>query len=181
MLQRAIAKPLQRKGADREHGILDRNVDAFRPDMVAAHQRRQRAERGNHTYSHWNLNQTPLREFQADVVKGEPVLKAALSAHGRKLAWFRHPFLHTGETLKVKSGFERFLAARGYRVAPVTLDNSDYMFAAVYSDALKREDRALAQRRVALVDGEDHFEFDIEPLFLEGAELDRACGPVAVE
>ncbi len=35
---------------------------------------------------------------------------------------------------------------RGYTIAPVTLDNSDYMFAAVYGAAKKRGDEALAKK-----------------------------------
>jgi hypothetical protein len=33
--------------------------------------------------------------------------------------------------------------------------------------------RAIAQRRIGLVDGKDQLELDIEPLLLEAAELDR--------
>src|SRR2546427_9745841 len=32
-------------------------------------------ELGNHTWSHPDLNTTPLEEFKADVVRGEPVIR----------------------------------------------------------------------------------------------------------
>ena len=51
---------------------------------------------------------------------------------GRRPRFFRHPFLHTGRSLDDRRRFEGFLAERGYRVAPVTIDNYDYLFAAAY-------------------------------------------------
>jgi peptidoglycan-N-acetylglucosamine deacetylase len=91
------------------------------------------ADLGNHTYSHANFYKTPLAEFEKEVIDGEPVTRAALAARGRKLEYFRHPFLNVGPDPETKRAFERFLSARGYRIAPVTLDTSDYMFALVYS------------------------------------------------
>jgi peptidoglycan/xylan/chitin deacetylase (PgdA/CDA1 family) len=106
-------------------------------------------ELGNHTYSHASLNRTPLEELEADVVRGEPVTRALLAERGRELRWFRHPFLQVGLELAKRRAFEAFLAARGYRVAPVTVDNDEYVFAFVYADALRRGDRALAERVAA--------------------------------
>lgn len=104
------------------------------------------AELGNHTDSHPSLHTTPLEEYQRDVIRGETVTRGLLEARGGKLRWFRHPFLRTGPTRAVRDEFERFLAGRGYRVAPVTLDNSDWIFAAVYADAKGRDDRETMQR-----------------------------------
>jgi peptidoglycan/xylan/chitin deacetylase (PgdA/CDA1 family) len=91
------------------------------------------ADLGNHTYSHPNFFTTPLEQFEKEVIDGEPVTRAALEARGRKLEYFRHPFLNVGPNLETRQAFEKFLFNRGYRVAPVTLDNSDYMFALVYN------------------------------------------------
>jgi hypothetical protein len=41
---------------------------------------------------------------------------------------------------------DSLLAKRGYRVAPVTIDNSDYVFAAAYDAALGRRDSVEARR-----------------------------------
>jgi peptidoglycan/xylan/chitin deacetylase (PgdA/CDA1 family) len=62
------------------------------------------ADLGNHSYSHLNLNDIPLEQYTADILKGEPVLRAALAARSRKLEFYRHPFLHTGPTPEVKRG-----------------------------------------------------------------------------
>ncbi len=106
-------------------------------------------ELGNHTYSHRSLNRTPLEEFEADVVRGEPVTRALLAEKGRTLRYFRHPFLQVGLELDKRRAFERFLAERGYTVAPVTIDNDEYVFAAVYADALRRGERERAEKVAA--------------------------------
>jgi len=62
------------------------------------------------------------------------------------LLYFRHPYLHTGLDMETRRAIEDFLAVHGYRAAPVTLDNSDYMFAAVYGNALGRGDRETVER-----------------------------------
>jgi len=110
-------------------------------------------ELGNHTYSHPSLNKLPLAEFEADVLRGEPVTRALLAERGRTLRWFRHPFLQVGLELDKRRAFERFLAEHAYTVAPVTIDNDEWIFAAVYADALRTGrqtgDRALAGRVAA--------------------------------
>src|SRR5262249_8091836 len=103
-------------------------------------------ELGNHTYSHRSLNTQPLEEFEQDVVRGEPVTRALLAERGRTLRYFRHPFLQVGLDLDKRRAFEAFLAGHGYTVAPVTIDNDDYVYAAAYADALRRGDRETATR-----------------------------------
>jgi peptidoglycan-N-acetylglucosamine deacetylase len=97
------------------------------------------ADLGNHSYSHLNINKVPLADFTADVTRGEPIVRGALAARGQTLKYFRHPFLFTGPTPETKAGLQRFLDARGYTVAPVTFDDADYEFAALYTRAEYRE------------------------------------------
>lgn len=103
-------------------------------------------ELGNHTFSHPSLQTTPLPAFEEDVVRGETVTRMLLKERGGTLRWFRHPFLQTGPTAEARKAFEEFLVARGYRVAPVTVDTNDWMYNAVYADALARGDAAAAAR-----------------------------------
>ena len=100
------------------------------------------ADLGNHSYSHLNINQAPLAEYTADVLRGEPAVTAAL---GHRPVYFRHPFLLTGKDAATKRSLAEFLAQHGYRVAPVTLDDDDYVLARVYATALA-DDPKLAQR-----------------------------------
>ncbi len=107
------------------------------------------AQLGNHSFSHLDLNDTPLSQYQADVMRGERVTSAVLKTRGRRLEYFRHPFLHAGKNLKTKRAFETFLAGRGYRLAPVTIDNQEWVFAEVYAKAKERGDSATARRVAA--------------------------------
>ena len=105
-------------------------------------------ELGNHTFGHASFYDTPLDAFQKQVVDGEPVTRSLLAARNLKLRYFRHPYLNTGPDLKTKEAFEKFLTARGYAVAPVTIDNAEWIFAKAYTDALQRGDKE-TMRRVA--------------------------------
>jgi len=90
------------------------------------------AELGNHSYSHPDINSVALDAYTDDIVRGEAAIRQALASRGKKLEFYRHPFLHTGPTPEIKKGLQDFLDRRGYRVAPVTLDNADYMLAVAY-------------------------------------------------
>ncbi len=110
-------------------------------------------ELGNHTYSHNSLNHTPVSDYIEDVRREDAILRPLLRLHGRSPRWFRHPYLETGATLADKRSFETWLAKAGYRVAPVTMENSDYLFSPLYDDALRRHDRKAAARvRLAYLD-----------------------------
>ncbi len=104
------------------------------------------AELGNHTFSHLSLQTTPLKAFQEDVIRGETVTRWLLEKRGRKLRYFRHPFLRTGPDRETRKAFEAFLADRGYTVAPVTIENADYVFSAIYSQARTKGDAELMRR-----------------------------------
>jgi len=103
-------------------------------------------ELGNHTFSHIGIDAVPLETYEKDVIRGEIVTKKLLAERGLKLRYFRHTQLHTGPTIEYKRGLEQFLAARGYTIAPVTIDNNDFIFAALYGDAKVRGDKGTMKR-----------------------------------
>ncbi len=103
-------------------------------------------ELGNHTFSHRSLNQISLAEYQADLLHGETITKELLQARGKKIRYFRHPYLQTGRTMDVKSQFAAFLSYRGYKIAPITFDNADYIFARAYDNAFDKKDAKLMKR-----------------------------------
>lgn len=120
-------------------------------------------ELGNHTYSHVGIDRTPLEEYKRDVIRGETITKKLLAERRMRLRYFRHTQLRTGPTPEYKKALDEFLASRGYTIAPVTIDNNDYIFAEVYARAKARGDRETA-RRVAdayipyMEEVFDHFE-----------------------
>lgn len=101
---------------------------------------------GNHTFSHLNIHDTTVEAWLTDVDRGEIVTRPLLKKRGKTLRYFRHPFLFLGETPEKKAAMAEGIAARGYTVAPVTLDNNDWMFAAVYRKAEAAGDEALKTR-----------------------------------
>jgi peptidoglycan/xylan/chitin deacetylase (PgdA/CDA1 family) len=125
---------IQLDGPDRERrvALLSRWLDAG-------------MDLGNHSYSHLSLTNTPVDAYIADVARGETVTKALLAARGRHERWYRYPYLETGTTLAIRHRFESWLADHGYRVAPVTIENSDWEFAVPYDAALVRGDRVEAE------------------------------------
>ena len=103
-------------------------------------------ELGNHTYSHPDINTITCVAYFADVIRGETVTRRLLQPRGQDLRYFRHPFLYLGSTKDVADSLSTFLAGRGYTTAPVTIDNDDYMFAAMYHRAYQRRDTAEARK-----------------------------------
>jgi len=102
-------------------------------------------ELGNHTFSHASLNRVGLQAWEDEVVQGESVTRLLLDEHKMKLRYFRHPYLDTGRDLETRRHAEAFLVGRGYRIAPVTLDAWDWMYAGVYDDAKKRGNSPLQE------------------------------------
>jgi peptidoglycan/xylan/chitin deacetylase (PgdA/CDA1 family) len=103
-------------------------------------------ELGNHTFSHRSLNVIPLNEYQADLLKGEAITRELLAKKKKKIRYFRHPFLQTGLSMEVKGPFNAFLKQHGYTIAPVTIDNADYIFSAAYDKAFDSGDKDLIKR-----------------------------------
>ncbi|MFL5295317.1 MAG: polysaccharide deacetylase family protein [Phenylobacterium sp.] len=101
---------------------------------------------GNHTYSHPHFSTTPVDAEIADVAKGETVTRALLAARHRTPHWFRHPYLETGATPQARKALEDWLATHAYRVAPVSMENSDWIFALPYDEAVTKGDAAEAAR-----------------------------------
>ncbi len=118
----------------------ERQVDLLRMWLDAG------LDLGNHSFSHRSLNRIDRAEYEADILKGEAITKGLLAAKGRKMRYFRHPFLQTGRSMEVKAEFAKFLAKHGYTIAPITHDNGDYIFARAYDVVRDRGDKALMKK-----------------------------------
>jgi peptidoglycan/xylan/chitin deacetylase (PgdA/CDA1 family) len=103
-------------------------------------------ELGNHTYSHRSLNAIPLAEYQSDLLKGESITRELMGRTKRELKFFRHPYLQTGRSMEVKRQFDAFLKQHGYTIAPITIDNADYIFSRAYDIAFDTGDIALMKK-----------------------------------
>jgi peptidoglycan/xylan/chitin deacetylase (PgdA/CDA1 family) len=101
---------------------------------------------GNHSYSHPDYNSTSFSTYTNDILKGENETRKILSAKGEKLEYFRHPYLRTGDTRSRADSLASFLQLHNYTVAPVTIDNDDYLFAVAYKRAKVKNDSALMKQ-----------------------------------
>jgi len=97
------------------------------------------AELGNHTWSHADLNRMNVADYEQEILKADAFLRPIIEAHRKRLEFFRYPMLHAGPTQQTKHAIAEFLASHHYRNAPVTFDDSDYMFAAAYMRPELRE------------------------------------------
>lgn len=95
---------------------------------------------GNHTWSHMNLNTNSLADWEADFLKDEPVLEKY--AAGSDWHWLRYPFVATGDTAEKRSETRKFLAAHGYKIAPVTMSFADYLYNEPYARCVAKNGTA---------------------------------------
>ncbi len=98
---------------------------------------------GNHTYAHKSQNQIPVSEAKEDILKGERTIKELLATQNRKPKYFRHPFLHTGRDSVTRSVIYQFLDSLGYTIAPVTIDNAEWIFSSAFDKAYSKNDSVL--------------------------------------
>ena len=100
----------------------------------------------NHTYSHSNYNNQTFAEFRQDIINGEKILKDLVESYGQKLIYFRHPFLFRGDTKEKADSLAAFLNDNGYTEAPVSIDNSDYIYSWAYEKVLSEKNDSLAKQ-----------------------------------
>jgi peptidoglycan-N-acetylglucosamine deacetylase len=93
---------------------------------------------GNHTWSHPNLNQIPLSDFEANIAHDEPTLESLMA--GSDWHWFRFPFLAEGDSPEKRDGVREYLAQHGYRIAGVTMSFADYDWNEPYARCSEKGD-----------------------------------------
>lgn len=103
-------------------------------------------ELGNHTFSHPDYHYTDEQIFFENILKGEKVTRELLSNKNKKLEYFRHPYLHTGMSLEKKKALEDFLKEHNYMIAPVTVDNGEWIYARAYENAFYKNDTKLMKQ-----------------------------------
>ncbi len=101
---------------------------------------------GNHTFTHFDFKDAGLMNYEDDTVRGDTVTRPLMKAAGQTEKYFRHPYLDTGPTADAKTAFEQFLKDRGYTIAPVTVEDADYLFNDVLAYAREKKDKKLAEK-----------------------------------
>jgi peptidoglycan/xylan/chitin deacetylase (PgdA/CDA1 family) len=101
---------------------------------------------GNHSYEHPNFNDLTVQQFEDQIIRGEATFVPLMKAAHRKPEFFRFPYNHTGDTKEKHDAVAAFLAQRGYRLAPCTIETEDWMFNEKYFLMRSRHDEAAAAR-----------------------------------
>ena len=109
---------------------------------------------GNHTWSHMNLNQRSVADWEADVLKNEPLLQSYMG--NADWHWLRFPYLAEGDTAEKRDAARRFLAEHGYKIAAVTMSFGDYLYNEPYARCVAKSDATgIAQLEKAYLDAAD--------------------------
>jgi peptidoglycan/xylan/chitin deacetylase (PgdA/CDA1 family) len=98
-------------------------------------------ELGNHSAAHLDLNDAPLGQWLRDVRTCHAVVRELT---GDQRVWFRYPFLHQGPTAERQAAALALLEELASPIAHVTIDNSDWILAVAYGDAVRAGDAAHA-------------------------------------
>lgn len=94
---------------------------------------------GNHTWSHMNLNEHSLEEFEEGVVLNEGILSDWMD--GKDWHWFRFPFLAEGDTPEKRADIRTFLLEHRYKIAAVMMSFDDYQWNEPYARCQAKGDR----------------------------------------
>ena len=95
---------------------------------------------GNHTWTHMGLGSNTLADWEADLVRNEPLLEKHMA--GQDWHWLRYPYLHEGEAPDKHVAARKMLKARGYRIASVTMSFGDYAWNEPYARCVTQGDTA---------------------------------------
>ena len=79
---------------------------------------------GSHSFSHQDLGVVSAEDYILDIQRGEEAIKPWLKG----VQYFRYPFLRQGNTAEKRDAVLSWMASRGIVVAPVTIDNNDYLY-----------------------------------------------------
>lgn len=93
---------------------------------------------GNHTFSHAYYSGNDPAQYMGDILRCEALL--APYSGFRKL--FRYPFLAEGKTAQGRDALRDLLRIHGYHIGHVTIDTSDWFYAARLNARLKADPAA---------------------------------------
>jgi hypothetical protein len=119
---------------------------------------------GNHTFSHPDYNHVSFSEFVTDIEKNEPLLNQMMKEFDKSMVYFRHPYLHRGNSKAKADSLATYLADHNYIEAPVTIDNAEWIFAAAYDSVIKTN---IDEQRIAV--GKDYIRYmELKLQYYEG-------------
>jgi peptidoglycan-N-acetylglucosamine deacetylase len=94
----------------------------------------------NHTWAHLDLNKETAAQFEAEVLKNEPLLQHLMGKEDWH--WLRYPYLHEGDTVEKRRAVRVWLSTQRYKIAQVNMDFEDYLWNGPYARCLDKHDEA---------------------------------------
>ncbi|RHW17566.1 hypothetical protein D1610_08905 [Sphingomonas gilva] len=149
----AILAALKTAGVEEAYGFANAKKMADDPALARVLQAWRDAGHplGNHGWSHANLNALTVADFTAEIVRNEAALERLMQ--GGDWRWFRYPFLAEGDDPAKRAAIREVLARRGYRIAPVSMDFSDWRWNTAYARCrAANDDDAIASMEQSFLD-----------------------------
>ncbi|MCC7027352.1 MAG: prolyl oligopeptidase family serine peptidase [Saprospiraceae bacterium] len=114
-------------------GLMYRTIDTVQNLMLLEEwAKRNFITLGNHTFSHLRYSDVTFDEFKKDVEKGEIISRQLANKFNKTLETFRFPYNNLGIDSIHQAKMDSFLTSMAYKIAPFTVESSDWMFNAVY-------------------------------------------------
>lgn len=98
--------------------LTDQNRDVIDAIAAAGH------TIGNHSFSHRDFGTMSIEDYVIDIQQGGDAIKPWLKGPH----FFRYPLLRQGDTVEKRDAVLSWLSLHGIRVAPVTIDNDDFVY-----------------------------------------------------
>lgn len=95
----------------------------------------------NCTHSNMDLNTVSAAGYIADIEKCETSAGEWINS-----SYFRFPKLHRGDTKSKRDSVQNFLTQKGYVIAPITINNNEWVYNRGYSLAIKVGDQKVRDR-----------------------------------
>jgi peptidoglycan/xylan/chitin deacetylase (PgdA/CDA1 family) len=145
-IAQSILKTLKREKLPPVYGFINGGRGEEDPTSLSVLQTWRRAGQplGNHTWAHLDLNKESPEEFEAEVLRNEPMLRKLMGKGDWH--WLRYPFLHEGDTVEKRRAVRAWLSAHGYKIAEVSMDFEDYLWNEPYARCAAKHDEPSIQK-----------------------------------
>jgi peptidoglycan/xylan/chitin deacetylase (PgdA/CDA1 family) len=145
-IAQSILATLKREKMPAVYGFINGKRMEENPSSLAALEAWRSAGEplGNHTWAHLDLGKETPEEFEAEVLRNEPLLKTLMGKEDWH--WLRYPFLREGDTLEKRRAVRTWLFEHGYKIAQVNMDFEDYLWNEPYARCADKHDEASIQK-----------------------------------
>ncbi len=136
----SILKTLKLEKLPPVYGFINGGRGEGDPDSLAALQTWRAAGQplGNHTWAHLDINKETAEQFEAEVLRNEPLLERLMGK--TDWHWLRYPFLREGDTVEKRRAARAWLFAHRYKIAEVSMDFEDYLWNEPYARCMAKHD-----------------------------------------